>query len=186
MEQFTFSFLICSTDSSRLSIWILFKDANLFFFQFDQIFIYSVCMHCQAVSFRIHFFRYCVFSLIFSWINNIHTLTGLYVVGLIVDTVWGFLVFWLQIAIEPCWTVFLTERIPHTCEKFGRICHAAWKTRPNFSQLPNVFLTYLWQTRSVSVLYIARKRICHLSKKPSKKCLFFMHGFLTNVFVTYD
>ena len=86
-----------------------------------------------------------------------------------------------------CWTVFLTERIPHTCEKFGRICHAVWRIRPNFSQLPNVFLTYLWQTRSVSVLYIARKRICHLSKKPSKKCLFFMHGFLTNVFVTaYD
>ena len=86
-----------------------------------------------------------------------------------------------------CWTVFLTERIPHTCEKFGRICHAAWRIRPNFSQLPNVFLTYLWQTRSVSVLYIARKRICHLSKKPSQKCLFSMHGFLTNVFVTaYD
>ena len=87
-----------------------------------------------------------------------------------------------------CWTVFLTERIPHTCEKFGRICHAAWRIRPNFSQLPNVFLTYLWQTSSVSVLYIARKRICHLSKKKnSKKCLFFMHGFLTNVFVTaYD
>ena len=89
--------------------------------------------------------------------------------------------------IYHCWTVFLTERIPHTCEKFGRICHAAWRIRPNFSQLPNVFLTYLWQTRSVSVLYIARKRICPLSKKPSKKCLFFMHGFLTNVFVTaYD
>ena len=86
---------------------------------------------------------------------------------------------------ELCWTVFLTERIPHTCEKSGRICHAAWRIRPIFSQLPNVFLTYLWQTRSVSVLYIARKRICHLSKKKtSKKCLFFMHGFLTNVFVT--
>ena len=73
---------------------------------------------------------------------------------------------------EACWTVFLTERIPHTCEKISRICHAAWRIRLNFSQLPNVFLTHLWQTRSVSVLYIARKRICHLSKKPSKKCLF--------------
>ena len=88
---------------------------------------------------------------------------------------------------DLCWTVFLTERIPHTCEKFGRICHAAWRIRPNFSRLTNVFLTYLWQTRSVSVLYIARKRICHLSKKPSKSAFFFMHGFLTNVFVTaYD
>ena len=86
-----------------------------------------------------------------------------------------------------CWTVFLTERIPHTCEKFGRICHTAWRIQPNFSQLPNVFLTYLWQTRSVSVLYIARKRICHLSKKNPQKVPFFMHAFLTNVFVTaYD
>ena len=49
-------------------------------------------------------------------------------------------------------------------------------------------IPHLSVTNSFGISFIySTQTYFHLSKKPSKKCIFFMHGFLTNVFVTaYD